>query len=68
MVRRQGPQLQSLIYDKASVADHVMRPEAADSHQGQGRTNCPATGRINSCIPAADPNGSPCAGDVHRLS
>ena len=37
MVRRQGPQLPSLIYDKAFVADHVMRPEAADSHQGQGR-------------------------------
>ena len=36
MARRQGPQLSSLIYDKASVADHVMRPEAADSHQGQG--------------------------------
>ena len=37
MVRRQGPQLLSLIYDKAFEADHVMRPEAADSHQGQGR-------------------------------
>ena len=41
MVRRQGPQLRSLIYDKAFVADHVMRPEAADSHQGQGRTIVP---------------------------
>jgi hypothetical protein len=41
MAGRQGPQLQSLIYDKASVADHVMRPEAADSHQGQGRTIVP---------------------------
>jgi len=39
MVQRQGPPLQSLIYDKASKADHVMRQEAADSHQGQGR-NC----------------------------
>jgi len=37
MAYRQGPQLPSLIYDKAVVADHVMRPEAADSHQGQGR-------------------------------
>jgi hypothetical protein len=37
MVRRQGPQPRSLIYDKARVADHVMRPEAADSHQGQER-------------------------------
>jgi hypothetical protein len=41
MARRHGPQLPSLIYDKASVADHVMRPEAADSHQGQGRTFVP---------------------------
>ena len=37
MVRRQGPQLRNLIYDKAQAADHVMRPEAADSHQGQER-------------------------------
>jgi hypothetical protein len=37
MVRRQGPQLPSLIYDKAFEVDHVMRPEAADSHHGQGR-------------------------------
>ena len=37
MARRQGPQLPSLIYDKAFEADGVMRPEAADSHQGQGR-------------------------------
>ena len=35
MVRRHGPQLPNLIYDKASPADHVMRSEAADSHQGQ---------------------------------
>jgi hypothetical protein len=34
MARRQGPSLQSLIYDKASEADHVIRPEEADSHQG----------------------------------
>jgi hypothetical protein len=31
MARREGRQLSSLIYDKASVADHVMRTEAADS-------------------------------------
>ena len=37
MVRRQGPQLRNLIYDKAQAADHVMRSEAADSHQGQER-------------------------------
>jgi hypothetical protein len=36
MARRHGPQLSSLIYDKAFEADHVKRPEAADSHQGQG--------------------------------
>jgi hypothetical protein len=41
MVHRQGPQLPSLIYDKASVAEHVMRLEAADSHQGQARTIVP---------------------------
>ena len=37
MARRQGPQPRSLMYDKARAADHVMRPEAADSHQGQER-------------------------------
>jgi hypothetical protein len=37
MARRHGPQLQNLIYDKAAAADHVMRSEAADSHQGQER-------------------------------
>ena len=36
MARRQGPQLLSLMYDKAFEADGVMRREAADSHQGQG--------------------------------
>ena len=35
--RQQGPSLQSLIYDKAIEADHVMRQEVADSHQGQER-------------------------------
>jgi len=37
MARRLGPQLPRLMYDKAFEADRVMRPEAADSHQGQGR-------------------------------
>jgi hypothetical protein len=37
MARRHGPQLRSLMYDKAFEADRVMRPEAADSHQGQER-------------------------------
>ena len=30
MARRQGPQLPSLMYDKACAADDLMRPEAAD--------------------------------------
>jgi len=67
MGRRPGPQLPSLIYDKAFEVDHVMRSEAADSHHGQGRTNRPATGRIDSCIPTAGPSRAPCAGDVHRF-
>jgi hypothetical protein len=33
----QGPHPWSLIYDKAFAADRVMRPEAADYHQGQER-------------------------------
>jgi hypothetical protein len=37
MARRHGPQLPNLMYDRASAADHVMRSEAADSHQGQER-------------------------------
>jgi hypothetical protein len=37
MARRQGPQLPSLMYDKACAADDLMRPEAADPHQGQER-------------------------------
>jgi hypothetical protein len=36
MVCRQGPQLPSLMQDKAFEADEIMGPEAADSHQGQG--------------------------------
>ena len=37
MARRHGPQLQNLMYDRASAADDLMRSEAADSHQGQER-------------------------------
>jgi hypothetical protein len=37
MVQRQRPPLSSLISTKAFEAEHVLRPEAADSHQGQGR-------------------------------
>ena len=36
MAARHGPLLRSLIYDKALEADDLMRPEIADSHQGQG--------------------------------
>ena len=35
MAQRHEPQLQSLIYDRAYEAEHVMRTEAANSHQGQ---------------------------------
>ena len=49
MVRRQGPQLPSLIYDKAFEADGVMRREAADSHQGQGHDR--SSNRPDKCIP-----------------
>ena len=41
MVVGKDRKLPSLIYDKAFVADHVMRPEAADTHQGQGRAIVP---------------------------
>ena len=37
MAARRGPLLRSLMYDKALEADDLMRPEIADSHQGQGR-------------------------------
>jgi len=37
MAQRHEPQLQSLIYDRAYEAEHVMRTEAANSHQGQER-------------------------------
>ena len=68
MARRQGPQLQSLMYDKACVADGVMRLEAADTHQGQER-DAPATGRIDSCIPRRrHPKIHLATGGVHRLS
>jgi len=68
MARRQGPQLPSLIYDKAFEADHVMRREAADSHQGQGREQ--SRNRPDRFVHStpADADRSPCAGGVHRLS
>jgi hypothetical protein len=67
MARRNGPLFESLIYDKAYEADHVMRHQTADSHQGQERDRS-ATGRIDSCILRRRSNKSPCAGGVHRLS
>ena len=62
MVRRQGPQLRSLIYDKAHAADHVMRPEAADSHQGQERDR--SSNRPDKFTHPAPPTptGSSCGG------
>ena len=68
MARRQGPQLQSLIYDKARAADRVMRSEAADSHQGQERdrsSNRPD--RFVHPVPPT-PENHLAAGGVHRLS
>jgi len=62
MARRHGPQPQSLIYDKAFAADRVMRPEVADSHQGQGRdrsSNRPY--RFAHPMPPT-PTESPCGG------
>ena len=67
MVCRQGPQLPSLRNEKAFEADHIMRPKAADSHQGQGRdrsTNRPD--RFVHSTPAGI-SRSPCAGGVHRF-
>jgi len=37
MARRHGPLFESLTYDKAPEADRVIRPQAADSHQGPER-------------------------------
>jgi hypothetical protein len=68
MARRQGPQLPSLIYDKAFEADGVMRPKAADSHQGQGRESSRNRPDRFAHSTPAEPNRSPCAGGVHRLS
>ena len=62
MARRHGPLFESLTYDKAPEADRVIRPQAADSHQGARSAIAPATGRIDSCIQAADPKRSPCGG------
>ena len=41
MVRRQGPQLLSLIYDKAFEADHVMRPEQSGLPSRPGARTVP---------------------------
>ena len=68
MVRRQGPQLRNLIYDKAQAADHVMRSEAADSIKARSVT-APATGWIDLRIPRRRyQQNHLAAGGVHRLS
>jgi hypothetical protein len=68
MVRRQGPQLRSLIYDKADVADHVMRPKTADSHQGQEHNR--SSNRPDRFVHSPPPTRQIhlAAGGVHRLS
>ena len=62
MERRHGPQLRSLMYDKAFAADSVMRLKAADYHQGQERnrsSNRPD--RFAHPLPPT-PAESPCGG------
>ena len=61
MVRRQGPQLRSLIYDKADAADHVMRPRQRTPIKVRSAT-APATGRIDSRIPRPMLMDSSCGG------
>ena len=68
MARRHGPQLQNLMYDRASAADDLMRSEAADSIKARSGI-APATGRINSRIPyRRSQQNHLAAGGVHRLS
>ncbi len=67
MVRRQGPQLRSLIYDKADMADHVMRPRQLTPIKVRSAT-APATGRTDSRIPRRYRWIHLAAGGVHRLS
>jgi hypothetical protein len=61
MARRHGPQLSSLIYDKAFEADHVKRPEVAD-YQGQGHNR--SSNRPDRFVhpTPAGISRSPCAG------
>ena len=61
MARRQGPQLRSLIYDKAYAADRVMRSEAADFHQGQERDSS-SKRPDRFAHPAPSTTGSSCGG------
>jgi hypothetical protein len=67
MAARHGPLLRSLIYDKALEADDLMRPEIADSHQGQG-VNRSSNRPDRFAHPAADQHNHLAAGGVHRLS
>ena len=66
MVRRQGPQLRSLMYDKAQAADGVMRSEAAESHQGQEHDR--SSNRPDRFVHPAPPipTGSSCGGRRDR--
>jgi hypothetical protein len=68
MAQRHEPQLQSLIYDRAYEAEHVMRTEAANSHQGQERDrSSDRPDRFTHPLPPVA-NSLPCPGGVHRLS
>jgi hypothetical protein len=68
MAQRHGPQPRSLNYDKAIEADHVMRPEAANSHQGQERgRSSDRPDRFKHPMPPL-PEAYLVAGGVHRLS
>jgi hypothetical protein len=69
MARRQGPSLESLIYDKAPEAVRVTRPQAADSHQDPERDRSTSRPDRFAHPTPADGNRSPCVGGgVHRLS
>ena len=68
MAQRHGPQLRSLIYDKAIEIDHVMRPEAAETIKARSVV-APPRGRIDSRIQCRQlPDDHLAAGGVHRLS
>jgi hypothetical protein len=68
MVHRHGPPFQSLIYDKAFAAGGVMRPEAADSHQGRERDRSSNRPDRFTHLTPTTPKDHLAQGGVHRLS